>query len=111
MEGGIWSPKEGFVVYAFPTYQGTAPKRDVPEAERQRIMDLASKALAHGKKETLRYEGSRESLIIHACPLSVQGQGIVAWTMIRIPIGTQVADRGLLIGLAILFLFALISGA
>jgi hypothetical protein len=110
VEGGFWNSNDGFVAYAFPTYQGSAPKRDVPEAERGRIAELASKALTQGKKETLRYEGSRESLILHACPLSAPEQGIVAWTMIRVPVGADTKDKGLMIGLAILFLYTLISG-
>ncbi|SRR5579884_34637 len=111
VEGGFWNSNDGFVAYAFPTYQGSAAKRDVPEAERGRIAELASKALTQDKKETLRYEGSRESLILHACPLSAPEQGIVAWTMIRVPVGADTRDEGLMIGLAILFLFTLISGA
>jgi signal transduction histidine kinase len=110
MEGGIWNSQEGFAAYAYPTYQGTAPKRDVPEAERQRIVDISNKVSAQGDKETLRYDGRRESLILHACPLSTVRRD-VAWTMIRIPLAATAPNTQLMIGLATLFLFALFSGA
>ena len=29
IEGGIWSPRNGFLAYAYPSYQGATPKRDV----------------------------------------------------------------------------------
>ena len=38
--------QQGFVAYAFPTYEGSGIKRDVPEAERERIVALAKKVLA-----------------------------------------------------------------
>ena len=33
VEGGIWQAGAGSLAYAFPTYQGSGPKTDVPEAE------------------------------------------------------------------------------
>lgn len=110
MEGGVWHPAKGFTGYAFPTHEGTAPKRDVPEAERQSIVDLARKVSAQADSATLRYTGGRESLVIHACPLRDPAQS-VAWTMIRVPTGGGAAYTRLLIGLATLFGFALVSGA
>src|SRR6266851_3050272 len=37
VEGGIWQLETGPLAYAFPTYQGSGPKTDLPEAERDRI--------------------------------------------------------------------------
>src|SRR5437899_1222964 len=48
IEGGIWQPQRGFVAYAFPTYEGSGIKRDVPEAERDRIVALSQKVLNIG---------------------------------------------------------------
>src|SRR5689334_16572324 len=33
IEGGIWQSGKGSLAYAFPTYEGTGPKTDVPVAE------------------------------------------------------------------------------
>jgi signal transduction histidine kinase len=109
MEGGIWHPQEGFVAYAFPTYQGTTPKRNMPEPEIQHIVRLTTKVSSQNVPETLRYEGGREALIWHACPLSAPVHS-VAWTMIRVPIEAGTAYQELLLGEVILSLFALVSG-
>src|SRR6266436_6030947 len=31
VEGGIWQSQTGALAYAFPTYEGTGPKTDLPE--------------------------------------------------------------------------------
>jgi hypothetical protein len=33
VEGGIWQSANGPLAYAFPTYEGTGPKTDLPAAE------------------------------------------------------------------------------
>ncbi|MCS7002920.1 MAG: sensor histidine kinase, partial [Dehalococcoidia bacterium] len=33
VEGGYWHEREGFVAYAYPTHQGSEPKKDVPSTE------------------------------------------------------------------------------
>ena len=68
MERGIWNPTREFVAYAYPSYQGAAPKRDVPEAERPRIIALAGKVSHQCGMDAQRYETKREALILHACP-------------------------------------------
>src|SRR5437016_7363407 len=52
VEGGFWSPRDGFLAYAYPTYGGGAPKKDVPEAEAARIADVARAALNSGRAQT-----------------------------------------------------------
>jgi hypothetical protein len=47
---------------------------DVPEAERQRITELTSRVSRQNVRETFRFEGGREALIFHACPLSALKQ-------------------------------------
>jgi signal transduction histidine kinase len=110
IEGGIWSPRDGFLAYAYPTYQGAAPKRDVPEAERPRIIELAGNVSRRGDAETQRYETKREALILRACPLTGSARD-VAWTMTRVSVENYAANATLQLGLAILFLFAVLSGA
>jgi signal transduction histidine kinase len=109
IEGGVWHAQEGFVAYAFPTYQGTTPKRNMPEPELHQIGGLTTKVSLQNAPETLRYEGGREALIWHACPLSAPAHS-VAWTMIRVPVEAGAVYHELLLGEAILSLFALVSG-
>lgn len=109
VEGGIWTKEGGFVAYAFPTYLGSATKRDVPEAERPWIVTTASRALATNQSDTLREDGTRESLILHVCPVK-SPIGAVAWTMIRVPVGAGAAHETLLLGLGALFVLELGSG-
>ena len=33
VEGGVWQADQGSLAYAFPTYEGTGPKTDLPSAE------------------------------------------------------------------------------
>ncbi len=109
MEGGIWSPRDGFVAYAFPSYQGATPKRDVPEAEQPRIIELVGKVSGQGAMDTQRYETKREALILHACPLAGSARD-VAWTMTRVSVESYASNTNLRLGLAVLFLFAVLSG-
>jgi signal transduction histidine kinase len=109
MEGGIWNPTREFVAYAYPSYQGATPKRDVPEAERPRIVELAGKVSRQDGMDAQRYETKREALILHACPLTGSTHD-VAWTMTRVSVETYASNANLRLGLTILFLFAVLSG-
>lgn len=110
MEGGIWNPANQFIAYAFPSYQGATPKRDVPEAERPRIVELISKVSLQGGLDAQRYVTKREALLLHACSLAGSSHD-VAWTMTRVSVEHSASNANLRLGLAILFLFAVISGA
>ena len=110
MEGGIWNSASQFVAYAYPSYQGAAPKRDVPEAERPRIVELVSHVSRQGGMDTQRYETKREALILHACSLADSNHD-VAWTMTRVSVESYASNANLRLGLTILFLFAILSGA
>ena len=46
VEGGIWRASEGSIAYAFPTYEGTGPKTDVPVAELTTIKQAMRKRCA-----------------------------------------------------------------
>lgn len=110
IEGGIWNPRNGFVAYAYPSYQGATLKRDVPEAERPRISELAENVSKQGEPRTQRYETKREALLLHACPL-VGSDREVAWTMTRVSVENFASNPSLQVGLALLFFFAILSGA
>src|SRR6266436_2138270 len=45
VEGGIWRADAGSLAYAFPSYEGTGPKTDVPAAELNTIREVNFEAL------------------------------------------------------------------
>jgi hypothetical protein len=82
IEGGVWEPQQGFVAYAFPTYEGSGIKRDVPEAERERIVTPAKRVLAASAAADDIVQGSREASVLSAC--MVRGS-LIAWALKRVP--------------------------
>ena len=60
VEGGVWSEHGGFVAYAYPTYEGERPKKDVPEAEKGRIAKVAADALQNRNLQERRFDGQTE---------------------------------------------------
>ena len=46
VEGGIWQADAGSLAYAFPTYEGTGPKTDLPAAELSTIRRVNADALS-----------------------------------------------------------------
>ncbi len=109
VEGGIWQADTGPLAYAFPTYQGTGPKTDLPAAERGQIQALNQRA-ARDEQPTDQHATSRtQILLLHACPLGGPIGGLTGWTMTRV----QAAEglRPLQLGLGILLaLMTLMSG-
>jgi signal transduction histidine kinase len=107
MEGSLWRPDKGFFGYAYPTYEGPAPKLDLPEAERQNIQSLVNE-VAHDRTVHLtERRGLREAVITAACPLEANDEdGTVAWTMLRVPLsaGGEYDRLALAGGLLLLFL-------
>lgn len=108
VEGGFWTESAGFVAYSFPTHEGDVPKRDVPEAEKDRITAICRAALTGHQPQVRRYDGTSESLILAARP--VASQGLVAWTMSRAHVSAAAAYQRLTLSFAALLVFALVSG-
>ncbi len=54
VEGGIWQSSRGSLAYAYPTYEGTGPKTDVPEAELPTIRSVNAQAQRSGRPITIR---------------------------------------------------------
>lgn len=108
VEGGFWSEKEGFVAYAYPTYQGETAKKDVPEAEKGRLLKVL-RAAAAGQTETRSFDGATESLVISARP--ALKDGLLVWTMARAHVESASAHQKLMMGFAALSVFALVAGA
>ncbi|BAW81103.1 integral membrane sensor signal transduction histidine kinase [Candidatus Nitrosoglobus terrae] len=104
IEGGIWQAKAGSLAYAFPTYEGSGPKTDLPQAEISRIRAINKAALRKQQQASFQYVGSSQTVLFTACPLLGSAPDLTAWTMMRVfTLGGQ-AYRQLLLGLGVLFL-------
>jgi signal transduction histidine kinase len=105
VEGGIWEAAAGPLAYAFPTYEGSGPKTDLPIAERSQIEAINRQAAQDGQPADRRTASRAQTLLLHACPLSgpIAGPiaGLTAWTMIRV--NAAPGFRPLLLGLGVLF--------
>ena len=69
IEGGIWQAGAGSLAYAFPTYEGTGPKTDLPAAELPTIGRVNADALSASHPVTVNLVGRSQVLVVHACPL------------------------------------------
>jgi len=110
VEGGVWQGSGGLLAYAYPTYEGSGVKRDVPAAERPLIIELSQLAARTQQPQTDVVRGSREALIVSACPLAAPARDLAAWTMTRTSAGALAAQGSLRAGLAGLLLVVLASG-
>lgn len=104
VEGGIWKADDGSLAYAFPTYEGTGPKTDLPAAELKTIREVNAEALRSGRAASIRQPGRSQVLIVHACPLRGPLPGITGWTMTRAFTAEGPAYKQLLAGLILLAL-------
>lgn len=104
VEGGVWHAESGSLAYAFPTYEGTGPKTDLPAAELNTIREVNAEALRSGRAASIRQPGRSQVLIVHACPLRGPLAGVTAWTMTRAFTAEGPAYNQLLAGLAVLAL-------
>lgn len=100
IEGGVWRAGDGIGAYAYPTYEGSSVKTDVPSAERALIEQTAQQAVSTQRMRTQQVRGSRELLILAACPLAAPEAA--AWTMTRTQLGAAAAEGSLRIGLGTL---------
>jgi signal transduction histidine kinase len=107
VEGGIWQSATGSLAYAFPTYEGTGPKTDLPAAELPTIRRVNLDALRSDKPVTVRQPGQSQVLVLHACPLEGPLPELTAWTMTRVFTGQGRAYNQFLAGLAVLALTVL----
>jgi signal transduction histidine kinase len=84
VEGGIWLAGTGSLAYAFPTYQGSGPKTDLPAAEQDRIRAVNEQTTR--EKQPVDNEAALRSqtLVLHGCPLAGPIPGLTAWTMMRV---------------------------
>jgi signal transduction histidine kinase len=103
IEGGVWREAEGSLAYAFPTYEGTGPKTDLPAAELPTIGEVNTAAVTTGKPATIERRGRSQILLLHACSLGGSSDtGLTGWTMTRIAAGVGPAYDRLMTGFAVL---------
>ncbi|WP_269759157.1 hypothetical protein [Variovorax sp. E3] len=110
VEGGVWQAAGGQLAYAYPTYEGSGVKRDVPAAEQPLIVEMAQLAARTQQPQTDVVRGSREALIVSACPLVTPANDLAAWTMTRTNGGALAAQGSLRTGLGVLLVLVLASG-
>ncbi len=111
IEGGIWHANVGSLAYAFPTYQGSGPKTDVPEAELSHIRAVNRAALAGDRQATSRFDASSQILLLTACPLAGPIPNLTAWVMTRVFTFAGNAYWQLMAGLGVLFAAVLAAAA
>jgi len=102
IEGGIWQADAHSLAYAFPTYQGSGPKTDVPQAELPRIAAVNQAALAGDRQASSRYDAPSQVLLLTACPLPGPIPNLTAWTMTRVATLAGSGYHLLMAGLAVL---------
>ncbi|WP_372392314.1 sensor histidine kinase [Xanthomonas sp. NCPPB 3582] len=106
VEGGVWDLHRGFIAYAYPTYDGSDHKTDIPAAEWTTIVGTAQQAVKDRTAVQYRRAGRREVLLISACPLV---SGSAAWTMTRVPASKADAWRPLVVGMLLIFAMVAVS--
>lgn len=84
VEGGIWQTEQGSLAYAFPTYEDTGEKTDLPSAEEPQIRDMADASALDGVPVDRRRDTRSQVLLLHGCPLAGPIPHLSAWTMARV---------------------------
>ena len=84
VEGGIWQFDAGPLAYAYPTYEGTGPKTDLPAAERDQIQAINRQAERDEQPADRRVTSRTQTLLLHSCPLGGPISRLSAWTMTRV---------------------------
>jgi signal transduction histidine kinase len=84
VEGGVWSTSSGPLAYAFPSYEGSGQKTDLPQAEEPTIRQVVETAILAQRPVEWKRDARSQILLIQACPLRDGGAGVAAWTMTRV---------------------------
>jgi len=87
LEGGFYAhAKDRLLGYAYPTYLGSGPKTDIPEAERPAITRMAGQAIVTNTQVHEQVERGFDVILFGASPLIHNGQAVGAvWAMYRLP--------------------------
>jgi signal transduction histidine kinase len=111
VEGGIWQTEQGSLAYAFPTYEGTGEKTDLPPAEEPQIRELADASALAGAPVDRRHDTQSQVLLLHACPLRGPIPHLSAWTMARVVTAGGRSYIEAMAGLGVLLVVVLGSAA
>ena len=111
IQGGIWTARDGFVAFAFPTYEGDLAKKDLPIAEMDRIAALNRECLTANKLVARRLERGHQTLLLRCVPLSYGSGKIALCTLLSEPIADGGARATLTYGVLLLLALPLFSGA
>jgi signal transduction histidine kinase len=109
VEGGIWKASSGSLAYAFPSYEGSGQKTDLPQAEEPTIRQVVETAIIARRPVEWKRDARSQIMLIQACPFP-DGEA-AAWTMTRV---VTVGGRPFLLattGLAFLLIVLLGSAA
>jgi signal transduction histidine kinase len=98
VEGGIWQAEAGSLAYAFPTYEGSGPKTDLPTAERDNIRVINEESAREEQVADQRVALRSQTLLLHACPLAGSIPQLTAWTMTRVQVTAGYSPLGLGLG-------------
>ncbi len=111
VEGGIWQEGRGSLAYAFPTYEGSGVKTDLPAAESASIAAINTAARQERAPVAREQRGRRQTLLLYARPLSGPAAipGASVWVMTRVDAIPAVAhlQAGLAALLALVLLLSL----
>lgn len=106
VEGGAWDSSKGFTAYAYPTYEGSGDKTDVPAVERDNIAGTARSAVSSQREQNYMRQGERETVLMTACPLDATS---AVWTMTRLARAPGRSSSLLAAGIGILLALVLAS--
>ncbi len=110
VEGGIWRAGIGSVAYAFPSYEGSGVKTDLPKAEEPTIRQVAESTVAANRPVAWKRDARSQVLMLQGCPFPGKSD-LAAWVMTRV---VTVGGRPFLLattGLALLLVVLLGSAA
>ncbi len=106
VEGGFYEGRKGALVgYAYPTYQGSGPKTDVPPAERGSILNVAQAASGALGGAELRVDAGHDVILFYAFALTQNGKPADAAWVMRHMVGVRSAYgrlRALSLGLLLI---------
>lgn len=84
VEGGVWQTGLGSLAYAYPTYEGSGQKTDLPQAEEPTIRQVAEAAALAQRPIEWKRDTRSQVLLISACPMAGPAANTTAWTMTRV---------------------------
>jgi signal transduction histidine kinase len=111
VEGGVWQSGLGSLAYAYPTYEGSGQKTDLPQAEEPTIRQVAETSASALRPFEWKRDSRSQVLLISACPMAGATPNMTAWAMTRV---VTVGGRPFLLattGLALLLVVLLGSAA